>query len=241
MRVGLFIPCYIDQLYPQVGKATVSILTRLGYDLAVPAGQTCCGQPMSNSGYACLGEDLITKFSRDFATCEQIVSPSASCVLHLKEKLEARHDPLAHRLFELCEFLHDVAPAERLTASFPHRVGLHQSCHGLRGLHLARPSECMVKDFSKPAALLARVTGLQLITLDRADECCGFGGTFSVFEKDVSLAMGRDRIADHLSHGAEFITSTDMSCLMHLGGLLSRNAAPAKAIHIAEILASTAA
>jgi L-lactate dehydrogenase complex protein LldE len=241
MTIGLFIPCYIDQLYPHVGRATVAILERLGYEIGFPAGQTCCGQPMSNSGYAIMGDGLITTFARLFETYEHIVSPSASCLLHLKEKLEERHDSLAHRVHELTEFLHDIVPEDRLDrleARFPHRVGLHQSCHGLRGLGLARPSECMIKDFSKPARLLGKVGGLELISLDRPDECCGFGGTFSVFEPDVSIAMGRDRLHDHLSHGAEFITSTDMSCLMHLGGLLGRAGAVPKAIHIAEILAS---
>jgi L-lactate dehydrogenase complex protein LldE len=239
MTVGLFIPCYIDQLYPQVGKATVAILSRLGYDIGCPEGQTCCGQPMSNSGYASMGDHLITSFSKMFADYDHVVSPSASCLLHLKEKLEARHDPLAHRVYELTEFLHDVAPLDRLRARFPHRVGLHQSCHGLRGLGLARPTECMIKDFSKPLRLLSVVEGLEMITLDRPDECCGFGGTFSVFEPEVSVSMGRDRVNDHLSHGAEFITSMDMSCLMHMGGLMGRTGARAKVIHIAEILAST--
>ncbi|HYF36830.1 MAG TPA: (Fe-S)-binding protein [Prosthecobacter sp.] len=241
MTIGLFIPCYIDQLYPQVGRATVAILERLGCEIGFPKGQTCCGQPMSNSGYATMGDHLITTFAKLFETYEHVVSPSASCLLHLKEKLEERHDPLAHRIYELTEFLHDIVPEDRLRrleAHFPHRVGLHQSCHGLRGLGLARPTECMTADFSKPGRLLALVSGLKLVTLDRADECCGFGGTFSVFESDVSLAMGRDRIHDHLSHGAEFITSTDMSCLMHLGGLLSRGGAVTKPIHIAEILAN---
>jgi L-lactate dehydrogenase complex protein LldE len=241
MTVGLFIPCYIDQLYPQVGRATVTILERLGYDISFPSGQTCCGQPMSNSGYAALGDPLITTFIRLFDACDHVVSPSASCLLHLKEKLEARHHPLHRRIYELTEFLHDIVPEDRLPrldATFPFRVGLHQSCHGLRGLGLARPSECMTPDFSKPARLLSRVSQLTLIGLDRPDECCGFGGTFSVFEPDVSVAMGRDRLHDHLSHGAEYITSTDMSCLMHLGGLLGRSGAVAKPIHIAEILAS---
>jgi L-lactate dehydrogenase complex protein LldE len=196
---------------------------------------------MSNSGCAAAGEPLIDAFIRLFDGCEHVVSPSGSCVLHLKEKLEARHQPLAHRVYELTEFLHDIVPDDRrgrLASRFPFRVGLHQSCHGLRGLQLGRPTECMTADFSKPARLLGDVEGLTLVPLDRPDECCGFGGTFSIFEPDVSASMGRDRIADHLHNGAEFITSADMSCLMHLGGLLSRGAAHAKVIHLAEILAS---
>ena len=237
MTLGLFIPCYIDQLYPQVGKATWSLLSKIGHDLIIPRSPSCCGQPMSNSGYARLGEGCVTDFAAAFAGCECIVSPSGSCVLHLKESLEARHDPLAHRVYELSEFLVDVAQIQSLPVSFPHRVGLHQSCHGLRGLGLGKCSECMGPAFSKPEKLLRMVQGLELIELSRADECCGFGGTFSVFEPDVSVSMGRDRIQDHIQHGAEFITSADMSCLMHLGGLLSRQHPQVKVIHIAEILA----
>ena len=238
MKIGLFIPCYIDQLYPQVGRATLSLLTRLGHEVVVPSKPSCCGQPMSNSGYANLGAGCVSDFAREFAGYDHVVSPSGSCVLHLKESLEANHDPLAHQVHELCEFLHDIAKIESLPAKFPHRVGLHQSCHGLRGLGMGTYSECMVPDFSKPAKLLSMVAGLELVPLDRVDECCGFGGTFSVFEKDVSVSMGRDRIRDHVSHGAEFITSADMSCLMHLGGLLSRESPQVKVVHIAEILAS---
>lgn len=237
MKLGLFIPCYVDQFYPQVARATLTLLEGLGHEVVIPAGPACCGQPMSNSGYGHLSEGCVQEFRTQFDRFEYIVSPSGSCVLHLKESLEAGHHPLAHRVHELCEFLHDVAEVKSLPARFPHRVGLHQSCHGLRGLGLAKCSECMVPDFSKPAKLLGMVEGLELVPLDRVDECCGFGGTFSVFESDVSLSMGRDRIQDHITHGAEFITSADMSCLMHLGGLLAREAPQVKVRHIAEILA----
>ena len=175
---------------------------------------------MSNSDYANLGAGCVADFAKSYASFDHVVSPSGCCVLHLKECLKAKHAPLTHRVHELCELRHDIAQVESLPGKFPYRVGLHQSCHGLRGLGLGRASECMVPDFSKPAKLLALVEGLRLVPLARCDECCGFGGTFSVFESDVSIAMGRDRIHDHITHGAEFITSADMSCLMHLGGLL---------------------
>lgn len=236
MTLGLFIPCYIDQLYPQVGKATLALLESLGHDVAVPERPACCGQPMSNSGYANLSAGCVGDFASEYARFDHIVSPSGSCVLHLKESLEALHSPVAHRVHELCEFLHDIAGIQSLPAHFPHKVGLHQSCHGLRGLGLGSCSECMTPAFSKPARLLQMVQGLEIVPLDRSDECCGFGGTFSVFEKDVSTSMGRDRIRDHMAHGAEVITSADMSCLMHLGGLLSREAPHIKVMHIAEIL-----
>ncbi|MCC6883530.1 MAG: (Fe-S)-binding protein [Verrucomicrobiales bacterium] len=240
MTIGLFVPCYIDQLYPRVARASWELLTGLGHTVESPEGQTCCGQPLANSGHAAQGEPCVTGFSQLFGQYDAVVGPSGSCVLHLKEHLEQRGDPLAHRIHELCEFLHDIARVERLEATFPHRVGLHQSCHGLRGLGLGRPSECQIPAFSKPARLLGMVGGLELVPLDRADECCGFGGTFSVQESDVSVAMGTDRLADHERHRAEFITSADMSCLMHLGGLASRAGSPVKVIHIAEILAGNA-
>jgi L-lactate dehydrogenase complex protein LldE len=238
VTLGLFIPCYIDQLYPQVGRATLRLLEQLGHEVVVPSRPACCGQPMANSGFAHLGECAIEQFVAEYAQFEQVVCPSGSCTLHLKEHLEARGHPLGHRVHELCEFLHDVAEVKSLPARFPHRVGLHQSCHGLRGLGLGKCSEQMTPPFSKPAHLLRLVQGLELVPLERADECCGFGGTFSVFEPDVSTAMGRDRVRDHVSHGAEFITSADMSCLMHLGGLLAREAPQVKVLHIAEILAA---
>ena len=242
MRIGLFIPCYIDQLYPNVGRATVAVLERLGHEIGFPEAQTCCGQPMCNSGYARMATGLVDAFAAQFRAYERVIAPSASCILHLKENLETQSQPLAHRIFELSEFLHDEVPEAdwaRLDARFPHRVGLHASCHGLRGLGLGSPSECMIPGFSKPARLLRGVAGLELVELDRADECCGFGGTFSVLEADVSAAMGRDRVADHTRHGAEYITSVDMSCLMHLGGLVERGTGRPRIIHLAEILASS--
>lgn len=243
MTIGLFIPCYIDQLYPQVGRATVAILERLGYEVGYPEGQTCCGQPMSNSGYAAMGDNLITSFSKMFEGFEHLVSPSASCLLHLKEKLEARHDPLAHRIHELTEFLHDIVPEERLSrlhARFPHRVGLHQSCHGLRGLGLARPSECMTADFSKPARLLAAVRDLKLVTLDRPDECCGFGGTFSARHPAISGAMVNDKLDAVRDSGAEVLVSADCGCLlnMHLAADKRRDAGDKlpRCVHLASFV-----
>lgn len=240
MRLGLFIPCYVDQFYPQAGLATLRLLEKLGHQVECPSAPACCGQPLANSGHAAEGEVFLDDFARAYASFDRVIAPSASCLLHLKEGLEARGHELAHRLHELCEFLHDVEQVQSLDAAFPHRVGLHAGCHGLRGLGLGRPSECMVPAFSKPARLLQMVQGLELVPLDRPDECCGFGGSFAVFESDVSVAMGRDRVDDHVRHGAEFVTGTDLSCLMHLGGLLARSHPQVKVRHIAEILAGEA-
>jgi len=237
MRVGLFIPCYVDQLYPQVGIATLELLEKFGCEIVYPPNQTCCGQPMANSGFEHLTGECTTLFAKNFAGFDYIVSPSGSCVLHIKEHAHADAG-LHDRTFELVEFLTDVLRIDRLDASFPYRVGLHQSCHGQRDLHLAQMSELMAPPFSKPMQLLNMVKKIQLIPLDRKDECCGFGGTFCVAEEAVSVKMGKDRVADHSKHGAEVITGSDMSCLMHLEGILRRQKSPVQVKHIAEILNS---
>lgn len=246
MRVGLFIPCYIDQFYPAVAIATLELLEKLGCEVDYPLQQTCCGQPMANSGYAAKAAGCDKNFTRNFSEFEYIVSPSGSCVLHIKEHL---HDPkqeetatrIRSGIYELTEFLTDVLKIKKLDASFPHKVGLHNSCHGQRGLHLSSMSERMEPVYSKPASLLQMVKGLELSTPHRSDECCGFGGTFCVFEEAVSVKMGKDRIADHARNEVEYITGTDTSCLMHLEGILKRQGSAVKAIHIAEILNSSIA
>jgi L-lactate dehydrogenase complex protein LldE len=245
MKIGLFIPCYVDQFYPQVAIATLELLEKLGCQVDFPPRQTCCGQPMANSGFAHLNQGIDSLFVQNFAVYDYIVAPSGSCALHIKQHLHAGDPGSVHavqaasiraHIFELTEFLTDVLLVKTLGAKFPHRVGLHQSCHGQRGLHLSQMSELVAPAFSKPAQLLALVEGIELVDLDRLDECCGFGGTFCVAEEAVSVKMGKDRVADHLRHGAEFITSGDVSCLMHLEGILNRQKSPVKVRHIAEIL-----
>ncbi|MBW8687432.1 (Fe-S)-binding protein [Chitinophaga rhizophila] len=241
MKVGLFIPCYIDQFYPQVGIATLSLLEKLGCEVVYPQGQTCCGQPMANSGFEHLTAGCNELFVDHFQGFDYIVAPSGSCVLHIKDHLHVDHKEVAathirQRIYELSEFLTDVLKVENLPARFPHKVGIHQSCHGQRGLGLSQMSELVAAPFSKPQQLLQMVEGLELIDLKRTDECCGFGGTFCVFEEAVSVKMGKDRIADHVNNGAEYITGNDVSCLMHLEGILRRQHSHIKVLHIAEIL-----
>lgn len=240
MKVALFIPCYVDQFYPNAGIATYQLLVKLGVDVTYPAGQTCCGQPMANSGFEHLTTGCNALFIDNFSGFDYIVSPSGSCVLHIKEHL---HDPrqeaaagIRGRIYELVEFLVDILQVRDLRARFPHKVGLHQSCHGQRGLLLSQMSELVAPYFSKPQALLSQVEGLELVELSRSDECCGFGGTFCVVEEAVSVKMGKDRVKDHLDHGAEYITGADMSCLMHMEGILKREKSKVKVLHIAEIL-----
>ena len=241
MRVGLFVPCYVDQFYPNAAIATLQLLKKLGVDVVYPLNQTCCGQPMANSGFEHLTTGCEELFIENFADFDYIVSPSGSCTLHLKEHLHSDNAPqtalaIRSKLYELTEFLTDVLQVENLNARFPYRVGMHQACHGQRGLRLSQMSELVAEPFSKPQSLLNMVTGIQMVELSRPDECCGFGGTFCVSEEAVSSKMGKDRIADHIEHGAEVITSTDMSCLMHLEGLLKRRGSKVRVMYIAEIL-----
>lgn len=234
MEVGLFIPCYVDQFYPQVAIATLELLEKAGCTVKYPLNQTCCGQPMANSGFEHLTKDCNTLFQKNFGDFEYIVCPSGSCTLHIKHQLHG----IEHKIFELTEFLTDVLKVTSLNAKFPYKVGMHQSCHGQRGLHISSMSELMQPSFSKPLQLLKMVEGLELINLSRTDECCGFGGTFCVAEEAVSAKMGKDRVEDHILNGAEVITGADMSCLMHMEGILKRRKSNVQIKHIAEILNS---
>ncbi len=241
MTVGLFIPCYVDQFYPNAAIATLQLLEKMGADVVFPLRQTCCGQPMANSGFEHLTGDCNNLFIDNFSRFDYIVSPSGSCTLHIKQHLhshqrEAEAAAIRGKIFELTEFITDILKVESIEARFPHKVGIHQSCHGQRGLKLSQMSELVAPAYSKPGRLLSMVKGIELIDLKRPDECCGFGGTFCVGEEAVSVKMGKDRVADHLLNGAEFITSADMSCLMHLEGILKRQKSMVKVLHIAEIL-----
>ena len=241
--VGLFIPCYVDQLYPHVGMATVELLEQCGVNVEFPTAQTCCGQPMANTGCTEQAQPLAEKFLQVFAPYEYVVAPSGSCVAMVRHHYEeffhgrADYEALRKKTFELTEFLTDVLKLEKIDGRFPHRVGLHQSCHGLRELRLASSSEVMGKAFGKAEQLLKGLDGIELVTLSRPDECCGFGGTFAVNEEAVSCMMGEDRIHDHEQAGTQVLTANDMSCLMHLEGLIRRRKKPIRVMHIAEILA----
>ncbi len=243
MRVGLFIPCYVDQFYPKVAIATLELLQKQGVEVVFPLNQTCCGQPMANSGFGHLTKGCDELFVKNFSGLDYIVSPSGSCVLHIKEHLhdekrEAEAASIRTKIYELSEFLTDVIKLEKIEASFPHRVSIHQSCHGQRGLHISSMTELVAPTFSKPVHLLKMVRNIELVELTRSDECCGFGGTFCVSEEAVSAKMGKDRVADHASHDVEFITSADMSCLMHMEGIIKRQKRNIQVKHIAEILNS---
>lgn len=241
-QIGLFIPCYVDQLYPRVGLATWRILRGLGLDVEYPKSQTCCGQPMANSGCGDAARPLAERFLDVFGKYKHVVTPSGSCASmvrnHYDQWLAGKpgFDHLKSNTFELCEYLVDIVGVTRADGDFPGRVGIHMSCHGLRELRMARSSERMDAPFDKVRGLLAQLRGIELVTLSRPDECCGFGGTFAVAEQAVSCMMGRDRIADHERAGAQVIAGFDMSCLMHLEGLIRREGKPLKVAHVAEML-----
>jgi len=244
MKVALFIPCYVDLFYPDVGLATVQVLESLGVQVDFPEQQTCCGQPMANSGCMPEARPLAEKFIDTFAGYDYIVSPSGSCVSmvrnhydHLVSASDQQATLVRRQTLELGEFLVQVLGIRSLSGVFPHQVGLHQSCHGLRELRLGPCSESMTARESLLQLLLGSFTGISFSQLQRKDECCGFGGTFAVGEEAVSAMMGEDRINDHLQAGTEVLTAGDMSCLMHLDGIIRRRALPIRVLHYAQIMA----
>lgn len=243
MRVGLFVPCYVDQLYPHVGMATVDVLESQGIQVDFPEAQACCGQPMANSGCNDQAKPLAELFLKTFRPFDYVVAPSGSCVAMVRHHYDAflagkeGFDELKAKTFELCEFLVDIVKVQKIEGRFPYRVGLHQSCHGLRELRMGKASERMEPHFNKVHQLLGGLDDIEFTSPARTDECCGFGGTFAVTEEAVSCLMGTDRINDHVQAGTDVLTAADMSCLMHLQGLALRQKTKLRIMHVAEILA----
>lgn len=241
MNVGLFVPCYIDQFYPQIAIATWQLLEKNGCNVTYPLNQTCCGQPMANAG--CENESIqaARHFVENFKDFDYIVGAAPSCIGFVREHYGflPQNKDVAHvreKIYDISEFLIDILKIEKVDAKFPYRVGLHQSCHGLRGMRMGQSSEINAPDFSKQKQLLSMVDGIKLIELDRSDECCGFGGTFCVTEEAVSAKMGKDRVSDHERNGAQVITGGDISCLMHMDGIIRREKKPIRVVHLVEIL-----
>ncbi len=243
MRIALFITCFNDTLFPEVGQATVAVLERLGHSVDFPEAQTCCGQMHYNTGYQREAIPLVRHFVEVFGDAEIVVAPSASCIGMVRELypraaalsgdagLVAAVAALLPRVDELSEFLVKRAGVVDVGAYFPHRVTYHPTCHSLRVLALG----------DIPLRLLRAVRGIDLVELPDARECCGFGGTFAVKNADISLAMLSDKLRCVLDTGAEALCAADTSCLMHIGGGLRRLRAGVRTLHLAEILASTAA
>ena len=244
MKVGLFIPCYINAIYPNVGVASYRLLKSLGVDVDYPLDQTCCGQPMANAGFEDESMKLALRFDDLFREYDYIVGPSASCVAFVKEnhpgilEKEGHVCQSAGKIYDICEFIHDVVKPTSLQASFPHKVSIQNSCHGVRLMHLSSPSELNIPYYNKLRDLLSLVKGIEVVEPERPDECCGFGGMFAVEEHAVSGQMGRDKVQRHIDTGAEYIVGADSSCLMHQNGIISREKLPIKTIHIVEVLAA---
>ncbi len=244
MKIGLFIPCYVDAIFPEVGVATYKLLTSLGLDVEYPLDQTCCGQPQANAGFERMAETQALSFDEKFAPFDYVVAPSASCaafvkINHPRLLKDHRHECMAsEKVMDVVEFLHDVVKPTSLPSRFPHVVSIHNSCHGVRELGLSSPSERNMQSFSKIKDLLSLVDGITVKEPERADECCGFGGMFSIEEQAVSVQMGTDKLERHIATGAEFITGPDSSCLMHMQGIAKRLGKPIKFIHVVQILAA---
>jgi L-lactate dehydrogenase complex protein LldE len=241
MRASIFITCYNDTLYPETGGAVVTLLERLGVEVEFRPAQTCCGQMHANTGFRSEAYSQAKRFVRIYQDADTVVIPSSSCVAMIRDQYPGLFEELGNqelrrqfaallpRVYELSEFLIDKLGVEDVGAYFPHRVTYHASCHGLRALHLGE----------RPFRLLARVRGLELVPLANLDRCCGFGGTFSVKNAEVSSAMLSAKLTDVLTTRAEYCTALDNSCLMHIGGALHRQFAAMKTLHMAQILAST--
>jgi len=241
MRVALFATCFNDTMFPQTPKATVALLERLGCEVEFPLAQTCCGQMFTNTGYAARTLPLVRSFLDVFGSYDAVVAPSGSCVGSVREQhaqvarqggdaaLAARVEAFAPRVQELSEFLVDTLGVTDVGATFAHRVTYHPTCHSLRMLRVG----------DRPLRLLESVRGIDLVPLAGADQCCGFGGTFAVKNPDVSAAMGQDKVRHVLDTGADVLVAGDNSCLAHIGGILNRQGAPVRTMHLAEVLAST--
>ncbi|PWW67164.1 (Fe-S)-binding protein [Actinokineospora spheciospongiae] len=241
MKVALMVTCVNDALFPDTGKAVVRLLERLGVEVDFPAAQTCCAQPMVNTGYLDEAVPAVRAFVDAFSGYDAVVTPSGSCAGSVRHQhaivgrrsgdpgLAAAIAETSPRTHELSEFLIDVLGVEDVGAYFPHTVAYHPTCHSLRLLGVG----------DRPLRLLRAVRGLRLLDLPAADQCCGFGGTFAVKNADTSVAMGADKARHVRATGAEVLVAGDNSCLMHIGGVLSRQRAGTRVAHLAEVLAST--
>ena len=241
MRISLFITCFNDTLFPETGKSMVRLLERLGHTVDFPLEQTCCGQMHYNTGYQEEAIPLVRRFVDVFRDAEAVVAPSASCVGMIHEfygrvaqrsgdpELQEKVQQIVPKVFELTQFLVEELGVKDVGATYPHRVTYHPTCHSLRVLNIG----------NAPLELLRNVKGIDLVELPMAEECCGFGGTFAIKNADTSMAMLTDKIRHIKETGAEVCSAADNSCLMHIGGALSRQRSGVKPVHIAEILAST--
>jgi len=239
LKVSLFIPCFVDQMAPEVGMDVVRVLERIGCEVEFREEQTCCGQPAFNSGYWNDARPLAERFVKVFRGAETVVCPSGSCTTMVRNfypellagTMREEAASLGKRVFEFSEFLVRVARVTDVGAVFPHRVAFHDACHGLRELHIQ----------NEPRELLRRVRGIDFVEMPNSQECCGFGGTFAVKFDMISAAMGETKVGNAEASGAEYLASIDPSCLMHIDGILRRRKSSVRTIHLASILAKTGA
>ena len=238
MTVQLFIPCFVDQLYPQTAFNMVKVLEKAGVDVVYNTEQTCCGQPAFNAGFRDEAREVCTKFLTDFSGHDYVVAPSASCVGFVRNYYSALFNNsslhngvkvLQKRIFEFSSFLVNVLGVEDVGATLHGKATYHDSCAGLR--------ECRIKE--EPRKLLARVKGLELLEMNDVETCCGFGGSFAVKFESISVAMADQKVNNALQTGADYIISTDLSCLMHLDGYIRHKGHPIRTMHIADVLASS--
>lgn len=237
MNVHVFIPCFIDQLYPTAGFNTIKVLEKAGCSVSYNPEQTCCGQPAFNAGYWGESREVCNKFINDFSGAEHIVVPSASCTGFIKNYYSKIYDNasnqkdtkgLQDKVYELSYFLVNILKVEDLGAQFDGIATYHDSCAALR--------ECKIK--SEPRKLLEKVKGLKLVELQENETCCGFGGTFAVKFEGISVAMGEQKVQNIVNTNADYLISTDLSCLMHIGGVMEKKSLPIKSLHLADVLAS---
>ncbi|MEE9437764.1 MAG: (Fe-S)-binding protein [Saprospiraceae bacterium] len=240
MKIGLFIPCYIDQFYPEVGKISYLLLQKLGHEVYVPMDVQCCGQPIANAGYEDLAKPLYNKFVEQYKDFDMVVMPSGSCTYHIKShytnvEQSEQLKKIRRVTIDICDFLLKYEKDNLPKVEFSGKVALHTGCHSLRGLRFGEGSEIHKKPHSKLKELLSYAENAIVNDLDRPDECCGFGGTFAIAEEAISVKMGNDKIRDVKRQEVDYLISNDMSCLMHLGGIIKKKKEKIKVMHVIEI------
>lgn len=241
MKIALSIPCFINEFYPEVTTSTLELMKKLGIKIEVPKNQTCCGQPLANSGYEHKAIGAYKEFVNKFGDYDMTLMISGSCTYHIKEHYDIFEQ--TDKVKNLRENIRDITEyvlTEHLKSlppvDFPYRVALHTGCHGLRGLRFGVASELGAEHKSFLYPLTNHIKNIEVIKLERPDECCGFGGTFSVFFEDISVRMGTDKLEDAVKKGVEVLVSNDMSCLLHLEGIIKKRNLPIKVMHILQVL-----
>lgn len=242
MKVSLFIPCYVDTLFPEVGIATLELLEKFGVEVEFPKEQTCCGQPMSNEGDYKHTQKTEAHFCKVFDDSDIIVCPSGSCVNHVRNHMgfidqTSNVEHIRTNTFEIVEFLHkNFGDQDFPWAEFPHKVAVHNSCSNIRGLHVRDMTEWMMPRFDQTKELLKKVKGISIADFEREDECCGFGGTFCVTDPGISASMASDKLNNVNKQQVDYLVSPDSSCMMHLHGVAAKSKMPLKFVHLTQVL-----